>query len=420
MSAEQIRVVSICARCPDQFQVAKGLIGRSDFVDPYCREVWESIERVAESDPDYGVGFVLLDLMRENQEIAQWLKDNLETTHATSSVETFVAAMIDDVKQHNLKLAIHESLQAQDVDVEQLEKALDEFRSTKQDKSVTFKSALSETMDYLDKASEGETGLLTGIGCIDRQTGGLQEGRILVIAARTGSGKTAITNQICMNVASRKIPVGICSLEMSASELTLRSIAYSCNASLSGLFKADHEALAKMSQGMRAKDIANWPIHFNTDEYRLDKLVNQITVWARRDNIKLAVVDHIGLVEAPDTRSANERISEVTRAMKKLSKRLSIPIILVSQLNRANDKENRAPRLSDLRDSGSIEQDADMVILLHKVMDADGHYVKHEIDIAKNRQGPVGRVAELVTFNGVTQTFIESDNYKDHQASWNR
>lgn len=419
MSASQTQVISICARCPDQYHIARELISASDFTDLNCINVWLSIQNVAEQDPDYGFGFVILDLMEKNPESAQWLKENVDITYAQTGIEKFIDTMMDHVKQSRLRTALYESIESDGINVDALEKAIDQFRSTKQDHSINFKSALAETMDYLDRASEGETGLLTGIGCIDRQTGGLQDGRTLVIAARTGAGKTALANQISMNVASRKVPVGICSLEMGVSELTLRSIAYTCHASLSGLFRADHDALGYMSNGIKQKGISDWPVHFNTEEYRLDKIINQITVWVRRDKIKMAVVDHIGLVEVPGAKSANERLSEVTRAMKKLSKRLNIPLILVSQLNRANDKEKRRPKLSDLRDSGSIEQDADMVILLNKVLDNNDYYVRHEIDIAKNRQGPVGMVSELITFDGVTQTFTESQNYQDY-SSWSQ
>lgn len=416
MNQKQLAVISICARVSSQFYIAKEMISANDFADPDCETVWKTIEKVSQTDRDYGLGSVMLALDDRGK---SWMREHMDITYAETDIEMYVRDMIDEVKQWRLNELVFLMLKENNLDVEKLQKGIDEYLSTNTDKSLDFKSALAETMEFLDKASEGETGLLTGIGCIDRQTGGLQDGRVLVVAARTGVGKTALSNQICMNIASRNIPVGICSLEMSTSELTLRSIAYTCQASLSGLFKADHEALGYMSNGIQQKKMADWPVYFNTDEYRLDKIINQITVWARRDKIKLAVVDHIGLVEVQGAKSANERLSEVTRALKKLAKRLDIPLILVSQLNRANDKERRPPRLSDLRDSGSIEQDADMVILLNKIMDNNDFYVRHEIDIPKNRQGPVGKVAEVITFDGITQTFRESANYTEY-SQWSQ
>ena len=199
---------------------------------------------------------------------------------------------------------------------------------------------------------------------------------------------------------------------MGDAELGIRSISHATQANVSGLYRAEDEALQKMSAGMSHTKLAEWNMHFNTDQYKLGEIANQIRLWVKRDDVKIAFVDHIGLIEVPDAKNTVDRISTVTRAIKKLAKDLDIPIVIVSQLNRGNEKENRKPRLSDLRDSGSIEQDADMVLLMHEVRSDHGDYMRHELMMAKNRQGPTGLLNAVVTFDGQRQTFREENNHE--------
>lgn len=403
------RVIGIIANNPEQFVIAKDLLNEYDFNEKPAQSCW----RVMESLHAKGIPTAAIYLIKELDEYsAEWL-DTVRDQVFGHDVLPFCKSMLQEKRKADLMLAIAEAPYTENP-AEFLESAINRFRDVNAGKSQTFRELITKTVDRIEEISEGGSGIMTGFNCIDRQTGGLQNKRVMVVAARTGVGKTALTNQIALSMAKNGASVGVCSLEMGDDELGFRSISHATQASLGGLYRADDYALTEMSQGMAITKLVDWPLHFNVDEYRLSEISNQIRLWVKRDGVKVVVVDHIGLVEVPAATSANERLGMVTRQMKKLSKDLDIPIILVSQLNRGNEKENRKPRLSDLRDSGSIEQDADLVLLMHKVEEVDSangsvKYVGHDFIMAKNRQGPTGKLAAKITFNGTVQTFIEEE-----------
>lgn len=407
------RVIGTILNNPDQFFIARELISFNDFQDLHAAECWKGMQSLADRDMPTALIYVK---QQVSDYAAEWADMATERAYG-ASVEPFCKAMLSSNRETAFQHAMQQA-QHQDDPATYLERAIDEYRKVRVNESMTFKELISSTVAHIEEISEGGSGIKTGLNGIDRQMGGLQPARVMVVAARTGQGKTALTLQISLNMARNGDPVGICSLEMGSAELGMRSIATTCKANISGLYKADDMALGMMSEGMRTQGIVDWQIHFNVEQYRLAEIVNQIRVWARKDGVKVAVVDHIGLVEVPEATSANERLGMVTRAMKKLAKELNISIILVSQLNRGNDKENRAPKISDLRDSGSIEQDADIILLLHtveaekfvdgeKVMD----YSHHRFIMGKNRQGAIGDLSEKFHFNGQLQTFTEETPY---------
>jgi replicative DNA helicase len=400
------RVIGIIANNPDQFVLASEIVNEFDFTEPQAKACWQAMETLHSKQIPTAAVYLIKQLDEYN---AEWL-DVIREQVFGNDVAPFCHEMLADKRRSELMQAIAQAAY-EDQPADFLEDAIYKFRDVHAGKSQTFKELITKSVDYIEQVSEGGSGIMTGLNCIDRQTGGLQSKRVLVVAARPGVGKTALTNQIALHIAKNGTGVGVCSLEMGDAELGIRSIAHTCKASVGGLYRAEDYALEQMSKGMAITNLSEWPIHFNTDEYRLNEISNQIRLWVRRDGVKVIVLDHIGLVEVKGAQTANERIGMVTRQMKKLAKDLDVPIILVSQLNRGNAKENRRPKISDLRDSGSIEQDADMVLLLHELRDENGSYVAHEFDLPKNRQGPTGQLKERITFDGITQTFKEEAVY---------
>lgn len=407
------RVIGIIANNPDQFVIAHDMVNEFDFMDRHAKACWIAMEELHSKNIPTAAIYLIKEL---DEYTAEWL-DTVRGQVFGGDVVPFCKSMLADKRHDEFMLAIHRAPH-EDNPAEFLESAINRFRDVNAGKSQTFRELITKTVDRIEAISEGGSGIMTGFKCIDRQTGGLQTKRVMIIAARTGVGKTALTNQIALGMAKNGTRVGVCSLEMGDDELGFRAIAHATKASLGGLYRAEDYALEDMSKGMKVTGLADWPLFFNVDEYRLSEISNQIRLWVKRDGVQVVVVDHIGLVEVPNANSPNERLGMVTRQLKKLSKDLDIPIIAVSQLNRGNEKENRKPRLSDLRDSGSIEQDADMVLLMHKVDELDKNtgrmkYVGHEFAMAKNRQGPTGELSAKITFNGITQTFNEEqkDDY---------
>jgi len=249
------------------------------------------------------------------------------------------------------------------------------------------------------------TGIGTGFADLDKMTSGLHEGEMIVIAARPSMGKTSLAMNIADTVAvDQRLPVGVFSLEMTAEALVLRML---CSRSRVNLRHITSGFLANQDfpklTGAAGK-LANAPL-FIDDSAGLSIL--QLRAKARRMaqqyGIKLFVIDYLQLLHSTARRAENrqQEIADISNGIKALAKELKVPVIVLSQLNRELEKDkNRKPRLSDLRESGAIEQDADLVALLYKPSggdDDDGGGPEQDAEpvnllIAKQRNGPTGDV----------------------------
>jgi replicative DNA helicase len=249
-------------------------------------------------------------------------------------------------------------------------------------------------------------GLATGFADLDKMTDGLHGGEMIVIAARPSMGKTSLAMNIAEHVAlEMKLPVGVFSLEMSAGSLVLRMMCSLARVNLRSIregfmSEADFPKLTNAAGRLSASKL------FIDDTAGLSIL--QLRARARRmaqqHGIKLFVIDYLQLLNSTARRSQENRqqeIADISSGIKALAKELNVPVIVLAQLNREIEKDkNRKPRMSDLRESGSIEQDADLVGLLYKpdanedeeagAVEADGLPVS--LVIAKQRNGPTGDV----------------------------
>lgn len=248
-------------------------------------------------------------------------------------------------------------------------------------------------------------GLATGFRDLDKKTSGLHDGNLFIIAGRPSMGKTALAMNIAEHVAvDQNIPVGVFSLEMSGQELITRMLCSRARVNLRLLhdgFPKDehhHKLTAAASLLMRA------PLYID-DSAALS--IHQVRARARRmklqHKIRLLVIDYMQLMRAPSRRAENSRqveVSDISAGVKALAKELSIPIIVLSQLNRQPEARNEGtPRLADLRESGAIEQDADVVGLLVRPSlyeedkeQNDSEQRKAKLIIAKQRNGPTGDI----------------------------
>jgi len=254
------------------------------------------------------------------------------------------------------------------------------------------------------------TGIATGFADLDKMTSGLHGGEMVVIAARPSVGKTSLAMNIAEHVAiEQRLPVGVFSLEMNADSLVLRML---CSRSRVNLRNVRGGFLAERDfprlTGAAGK-LSNAPL-FIDDSSGLSIL--QLRAKARRMHqqygIKLFVVDYLQLLHSTARRAENrqQEIADISGGIKALAKELNVPVIVLSQLNREPEKRERGaePKLSDLRESGAIEQDADVVALLYKPGhggeddEAEGIAQEQEAEpvnllIAKQRNGPTGDVS---------------------------
>jgi replicative DNA helicase len=262
-----------------------------------------------------------------------------------------------------------------------------------------------ESIEQLWERRGGITGISTGFTELDRMTNGMHEAEMIVIAARPSMGKTALAMNIAEHVAiSSKLPVAVFSLEMSSQQLVQRLL---CSRARVNLQKVREGFLAERdfpSLTAAASKLAEAEIYID-DSAGLNIL--ELRAKARRlklqKKIKLIVVDYLQLLRSTTRRAQDNRqleISEISAGLKGLAKELKVPIIVLSQLNRQPEaRSGGKPRLSDLRESGSIEQDADLVALLVRPElyeeDEEARAEKAgeaELIIAKQRNGPVGEV----------------------------
>jgi len=268
---------------------------------------------------------------------------------------------------------------------------------------IGVKDLVKEGFERLEKIfSEGRrvTGLATGYASLDNETAGLQPSELIILAARPSMGKTALALNIAENVALRhREPVAIFSLEMSKESLLLRLLSSEARVD-AHKFRTGHlnrNDWSKLTASLA--ELGEAPIWIDDSA---SSTVLEMGAKARRlkrdRGLSLVIVDYLQLVVPTlNRRSSNrqEEVSSISRALKALAKELKVPVLVLSQLTRAPEREERKPQLADLRESGAIEQDADMVLFInrpnfYKTDIPDEDRAKAEIIIAKQRNGPTG------------------------------
>lgn len=268
--------------------------------------------------------------------------------------------------------------------------------------TVHIADLLRDTFDRLEKIND-RRGRLTGVGTgfydLDDRTCGLQPSQLIVVAGRPSMGKSSLVLNIMQHVGTvEKLPVALFTLEMSAEQIAQNMLCSYARLNTHKMRKGglQNEEWGKLTSA--AEKLS--PAKMFIDDAQGGLSIMALRAKARRmkvqHDIKLLVVDYLQLMESRGAENRQQEISVISRGLKTLAMELKIPVIAVSQLNRAVEmREDRRPRMSDLRESGSIEQDADIVLLLHR----EGHYFPDkknprdaELNIAKQRNGPTGTV----------------------------
>jgi replicative DNA helicase len=339
-----------------------------------------------------------LDIVQEKSLLRKMIHTCTEVVGRVYDFEGEVDALMDEVERDILRIS----------------------ESRVQSQTAKIKDLVHRAINTIEKFHQGKgqlTGVGTGFADLDKMTSGLHGGEMIVIAARPSMGKTSLAMNIAEHVAiEQRLPVGVFSLEMTSESLVLRML---CSRSRVNLRSVREGFLAERDfpklTGAAGK-LANAPL-FIDDSSGLSIL--QLRAKARRMaqqyGVKLFVIDYLQLLHSTSRRAENrqQEIADISSGIKALAKELNVPVVVLSQLNREIEREKgRPPRLSDLRESGAIEQDADVVGLLYRPKsgsEEDEGAVGVEEDalpvnllLAKQRNGPTGDV-ELTFLKSYTR-----------------
>lgn len=276
---------------------------------------------------------------------------------------------------------------------------------------IPIKDALAESFDRLDSlqnSPDGLRGVPTGFSDLDRLLAGMQDSNLLILAARPGIGKTALATNIAQYVAvEKKMPVGYFALEMSNLEMVNRMLVSQANIDAwklkTGNLKDDD--FARLSEGMGV--LAESPLYIDDTP---GQSILELRTKARRLHsqvgIKLLIVDYLQLcVGDKNYESRVQEVGAISQGLKNLARELKIPVLALSQLNRGvESRTDKTPMLADLRESGSIEQDADVVMFMYRNDESNLEDLK--LAIAKHRNGALGTIdlkfrGDRVKFYGV-------------------
>ncbi|HEY9177937.1 MAG TPA: replicative DNA helicase [Flavipsychrobacter sp.] len=348
-------------------------------------------------------------------------------SHARIVMEKFIQRELIRISGEIIGNAYEDSTDVFDL-LDKAESSLYEITDNHLRKNFTsLKDVLVRTVQEIEEAKNKKddlTGVPTGFTDLDKLTSGWQKTDLIILAARPAVGKTAFCLNLTMNAAmhaGEPFPVAFFSLEMGAGQLVKRMLAAVTEVSMDAITKGRMQEHEFVQMTQRMNKLATAPI-FLDDQAALN--IFELRAKARRlkqkHDIKLIVIDYLQLMQGSIEKGGNreQEISKISRDLKQLAKELEVPIIALSQLNRSVEsrKESKVPQLSDLRESGAIEQDADMVMFLYRPEyyginnDEMGQPIEGEthIHVAKHRNGSTDTVK--VRFIKEYQKFTDMPN----------
>lgn len=360
---------------------------------------------------------------------ASYLSELLTIVPSASNIEhyaklvqkTFILRTLIDAADHIGALGYNEDKDIDEIIDQAEKKVLGIGSASLRNKFVNIKETLTNVWEGIERihaSSDEIRGIRTGFAELDNKLAGLQKSDLIILAARPSMGKTTLAMDIARHAAVKNdVPVGIFSLEMSSDQLVNRMLAAESNVDSwklrTGKLKTDEEfslireSLDKLSRA---------PIYIDDESSNNIMRMRSVARRLKNENgLGLIVVDYLQLmVPNRNSDSLVQQITEISRSLKGLARDLDVPVLALSQLNRAVESRGGEPRLSDLRDSGAIEQDADVVMFIHREDKYDKESQKPnvaKIIIAKHRNGPTGETELYFDQKRVSFMNIEKNEY---------
>ncbi len=409
----------------DALHTAHSILGESAFYQPNHQKIYDALVEVASKGIAIDL-MTLTDALERKGELANvggafYLAELAQSVATSANVEYHAAIVRERALRRKLirecSMAIQDAYDSGDDATEILSRAESRIFQISQQRTDRAFDLVGKYLDAaIEKVQQAHqhqgalTGLETGFGDFDKLTSGLQSSDLIVLAARPSVGKTSLVMNIAENVSLNGIPVGLFSLEMSSEQIAERVLCSQARVNLkhlrSGYFTKKEAALFLETAGR----IHNIPLYVDdTPNLTPTEVFSRARrLKSQQPELGLLIIDYLQLMTTGGRiENRQQEVSEISRSMKILARDLNIPIVCCSQLSRAVEKrDDHLPRLSDLRESGAIEQDADLVVFLHRealkgqyegeeeedLESGSKTHFSHKLIIGKHRNGPIGEV----------------------------
>jgi replicative DNA helicase len=380
----------------------------TDFTTRLNKKIFRAIQNLKQAKEEITM-LTVKNKLTDEKNILSYLATLGENIYGTTA-ESVYKKLIELTKKRQMQKLLNESVakikdaENIDIDIEKVIKELNKIED-REIKEESLKEQIIDTLDMIEKnmKNKNDYSLYTGMLDLDQLTCGLHNEELTIIGARPGMGKTTFALQIADYIAKKKIPVMFISLEMSEEQIITKLIAKDTRINSTKMRLGtlnDQEAVKVYEAGA---ELEERPLYITSNL----RTIQQIEVEARKlknkKNIGLIIIDYIQLIKSSQKFNLREQeVADITRTLKLLTLELKIPIIGLCQLNRNATRQE--PMLSDLRESGAIEQDADNVIFIYQEEETDAAAPVVTIKLAKQRAGSTGKVNMI--FRKVYSEFV--------------
>lgn len=389
--------ILIDPRCLDE---VRRTITPEMFGDRRCRAIYEAACELSDEG-------ATVDPVTIRSRAAEWddafSQQSMEITLTAANVGAYCEALHTEFLRRELLAGIQERADALLAGHDPLGEATELLTLTERIAEgsydagvVSAREAAAELLEDLDRVDEGYRAFVeTGISDLDRILGGglIREG-LYILAARPGCGKTTLAAALAERMLERGRRILFISLEMSRKQLMARRVAADVGrATAAQILRGELSEEERKAVGESLVKLAKRPLFFNR---RASLNTSEIQFLAKQNRADVVIIDYLGLMKHDAGKSLYERVTGTSNQLKRMARGLETPVLCLAQLNRGVEgRQNQEPRLSDLRDSGAIEQDADGVLLIHRpaIEDADEYGpTPMEVTVAKNRHGRTGKI----------------------------
>jgi replicative DNA helicase len=338
------------------------------FTDHHCQTLWEVCKDVESKGRQVEETEILTSAQVKGVELVDFL-NIMEFVKSPMNLQTYSEKVLEF---HKLRMLNRMSRLVQEqvgegIDAAEIMSVVDSTTKKLAETGSTNKS-ISDAVDDFIKDFFGDFDqtayVPTGVGKYDESLsrGGFGPSQLCVFAARPGCGKTAMALNIIRTASNKGVPIGMFSLEMDVDKLMGRLVSMESGVPWDR-YKDGQGCQKKLK--VASETVKKWPLQICDDAYNLPLILAIARNWKRRHGVKAIVIDYCQLIRGNSRLPREQQVAEISRECKLLAKQLRIPVILLAQINRESEKEDREPRMSDLRESGALEQDADSITFLY-------------------------------------------------------